>query len=123
MSDIAIENFGTGVMAKFGLDYEKLRAVKPDLVMMSGTPLGQTGPECGAIGYGPNSLAFSGISHLTGYPGGEPSGIGGTWPDFVVGVVMVIGVLALCTIATAPARASILICRSPRWSPGCCPRR
>jgi len=94
MSDIVFENFGTGVMAKFGLDYEKLRAVKPDLVMMSGTPLGQTGPRSGAIGYGPNSLAFSGISHLTGYPAGEPSGIGGTWPDFVVGVVMVMGALA-----------------------------
>jgi benzylsuccinate CoA-transferase BbsF subunit len=94
MSDIAIENFGTGVMTKFGLDYENLRAVKPDLVMMSGTPLGQTGPKARAIGYGPNSLAFSGISHLTGYPGGEPSGIGGTWPDFVVGVVMVMGALA-----------------------------
>jgi benzylsuccinate CoA-transferase BbsF subunit len=94
LSDIAVENFGTGVMAKFGLDYENLRAVKPDLVMMSGTPLGQTGPFSGAIGYGPNSLAFSGISHLTGYPGGEPSGIGGTWPDFVVGVVMVMGALA-----------------------------
>jgi crotonobetainyl-CoA:carnitine CoA-transferase CaiB-like acyl-CoA transferase len=62
--------------------------------MMSGTPLGQTGSLSGAIGYGPNSLAFSGISHLTGYPGGEPCGIGGTWPDFVVGVVMVIGALA-----------------------------
>jgi crotonobetainyl-CoA:carnitine CoA-transferase CaiB-like acyl-CoA transferase len=94
MSDIVTENFGTGVMTKFGLDYEKLRAVKPDIIMMSGTPLGQTGPLSGAIGYGPNSLAFSGISHLTGYPGGEPSGIGGTWPDFVVGVVMVMGVLA-----------------------------
>ncbi len=94
ISDIAIENFGTGVMTRFGLDYENLRAVKPDIIMMSGTPLGQTGPLSGAIGYGPNSLAFSGISHLTGYPGGEPSGIGGTWPDFVVGVVMAMGVLA-----------------------------
>src|SRR5579883_1908711 len=94
MSDIVVENFGTGVMARFGLDYEHLRALKPDVVMMSGTPLGQTGPYAGAIGYGPNSLAFSGISHLTGYPGGEPSGIGGTWPDFVVGVVMAMGALA-----------------------------
>jgi benzylsuccinate CoA-transferase BbsF subunit len=92
-SDLAIENFGTGVMARFGLDYQNLRGIKPDIIMMSGTPLGQTGPRRGAIGYGPNSLAFSGISHLTGYPGGEPSGLGGTWPDFVVGVVMVIGLL------------------------------
>jgi len=92
--DIVTENFGSGVMARFGLDYEKLRAFKPTIIMMSGTPLGQTGPLNAAIGYGPNSLAFSGISHLTGYPGGEPSGIGGTWPDFVVGVVMVLGVLA-----------------------------
>ncbi len=94
LSDIVTENFGTGTMARFGLDYENLRKVKPDIIMMSGTPLGQTGPVAGAIGYGPNSLAFSGISHLTGYPGGEPCGIGGTWPDFVVGVAMVIGALA-----------------------------
>jgi benzylsuccinate CoA-transferase BbsF subunit len=92
--DIVIENFGTGTMARLGLDYESLRRVKPDVIMMSGTPLGQTGPLNGAIGYGPNSLTFSGISHLTGYPGGEPCGIGGTWPDFVVGVVMVMGMLA-----------------------------
>lgn len=93
-SDIVFENFGAGVMTRFGLDYENLRAVKPDIIMMSGTPLGQTGPLSGAIGYGPNSLGFSGISHLTGYPGGEPCGIGGTWPDFVVGVVMAMGALA-----------------------------
>jgi benzylsuccinate CoA-transferase BbsF subunit len=94
IGDIVIENFGAGVMKRFGLDYENLRALKPEIIMMSGTPLGQTGPFNSAIGYGPNSLAFSGISHLTGYPGGEPSGIGGTWPDFVVGVVMVLGLLA-----------------------------
>jgi crotonobetainyl-CoA:carnitine CoA-transferase CaiB-like acyl-CoA transferase len=94
MSDLVTENFGAGVMNKFGLDYERLRAVKPDIIMLSGTPLGQTGPLSGAIGYGPNSLGFSGISHLTGYPEGEPCGIGGTWPDFVVGVVMVMGLLA-----------------------------
>jgi benzylsuccinate CoA-transferase BbsF subunit len=94
MSDLVIENFGTGVMAKFGLDYPNLRAVKPDIIMLSGTPLGQTGPLNGAIGYGPNSLGFSGITHLTGYPGGEPCGIGGTWPDFVVGVSIVTAMLA-----------------------------
>ena len=106
-------------MAKFGLDYEKLRAFKPEIIMMSGTPLGQTGPLNAAIGYGPKRLAFSGISHLTGYPGGEPSGIGGTWhADFVVGVVMVLGVLAALHHRDRTGEGQISTCRSPRWSPG-----
>ena len=62
LSDIAIENFATGMMAKFGLDYETLRAVKPDLIMMSGTPLGQTGPFAAAVGYGPQQPGVLGNS-------------------------------------------------------------
>jgi benzylsuccinate CoA-transferase BbsF subunit len=94
ISDIATENFTVGNMQKFGLDYEKLRLIKPDLIMLSGTPLGQTGPLARSVGWGPTTQAFAGISHLTGYPGEFPCGIGGTWPDFPVGVAMVFVLLA-----------------------------
>ncbi|HYA36426.1 MAG TPA: CoA transferase [Candidatus Binataceae bacterium] len=94
ISDIATENFTVGNMAKFGLTYEDLRRVKPDIIMMSGTPLGQTGPYAKTVGFGPTTQAFAGMCHLTGYPGGFPCGIGGTWPDFAVGVTMVFFLLA-----------------------------
>ena len=89
MGDIVTENFGAGTMARFGLDYENLARLRPGLVMISGTSLGQTGPLSNTIGYGPNNQAFAGMCHLTGYPGGVPSGLGGTWPDFAVGMAII----------------------------------
>lgn len=94
VSDIATENFTVGNMEKFGLGYQDLRRIKPDLIMLSGTPLGQSGPLARTVGWGPTTQAFAGMCHLTGYPGGFPCGIGGTWPDFVVGTVMVFALLA-----------------------------
>jgi crotonobetainyl-CoA:carnitine CoA-transferase CaiB-like acyl-CoA transferase len=88
ISDVVTENYTVGNMRKFGLTYEELRAIRPDIIMLSGTPLGQTGPYANAVGWGPTTQAFAGMCHLTGYPGGFPCGIGGTWPDFAIGVVM-----------------------------------
>jgi crotonobetainyl-CoA:carnitine CoA-transferase CaiB-like acyl-CoA transferase len=62
--------------------------------MLSGTPLGQTGPHANTVGFGPTTQAFAGMCHLTGYPGDFPCGIGGTWPDFAVGTAMVFFILA-----------------------------
>jgi benzylsuccinate CoA-transferase BbsF subunit len=94
VSDIATENYTVGNMKKFGLDYESLRAIKPDIIMLSGTPLGQTGPYANTVGFGPTTQAFAGMCHLTGYPEDFPCGIGGTWPDFAVGTAMVFFLLA-----------------------------
>jgi len=94
LSDIVTENFTVGNMEKFGLGYQELRAIRPGLVMLSGTPLGQNGPYARVVGWGPTTQAFAGICHLTGYPGGYPCGIGGTWPDFQVGVSMLFVLLA-----------------------------
>jgi crotonobetainyl-CoA:carnitine CoA-transferase CaiB-like acyl-CoA transferase len=94
VSDIATENYTVGNMKKFGLDYESLRAIKPDIIMLSGTPLGQTGPYANTVGFGPTTQAFAGMCHLTGYPEDFPCGIGGTWPDFAVGTAMLCFLLA-----------------------------
>jgi benzylsuccinate CoA-transferase BbsF subunit len=94
ISDIVCENFTVGNMAKYGLGYEDLKKVKPDLIMLSGTPLGQDGPFARTVGWGPTTQAFAGLCHLTGYPDGFPCGIGGTWPDFAVGVAMAFFLLA-----------------------------
>lgn len=94
VSDIVTENYTLGNMEKFGLSYERLRKIKSDLIMLSGTPLGQNGPLAQAVGFGPTTQAFAGMCHLTGYPDSFPCGIGGTWPDFAVGTAMVFVLLA-----------------------------
>ncbi|HEY2485143.1 MAG TPA: CoA transferase [Candidatus Binataceae bacterium] len=93
-SDIVTENFTVGNMQKYGLDYESIRRLKPDIIMLSGTPLGQNGPFARTVGFGPTTQAFAGLCHLTGYPQSFPCGIGGTWPDFAVGTAMVFFLLA-----------------------------
>jgi crotonobetainyl-CoA:carnitine CoA-transferase CaiB-like acyl-CoA transferase len=93
-SDLVSENFAPGAMRRFGLDYETLSRVRPGLIMISGSSLGQTGPLANTVGWGPTNQAFAGMCHLTGYPGGFPSGLGGTWPDFAVGAVLLFATLA-----------------------------
>jgi crotonobetainyl-CoA:carnitine CoA-transferase CaiB-like acyl-CoA transferase len=93
-SDIVTENFTARTMRNLGLGYEDLRRIKPDLIMLSGTSLGQTGPYADAVGWGPTNQAFAGTSYLTGYPGGDPCAGGGTWPDFAVGIAMLFALTA-----------------------------
>jgi len=93
-SDVVTENFAAGKMDALGLGYEALRAVRPDLIMLSGSTLGQTGPERAATGWGPNSMAVAGVPHLTGYAGGPPSSLDATFPDFAMGVHMAFSLLA-----------------------------
>ncbi|MDO8430853.1 MAG: CoA transferase [Candidatus Binatus sp.] len=93
-SDIACENFTVGNLAKYNLGYDDLVKIKPDLIMLSGTPLGQDGPFARTVGFGPTTQAFAGLCHITGYPGSFPCGIGGTWPDFAVGTAMAFFLLA-----------------------------
>jgi benzylsuccinate CoA-transferase BbsF subunit len=93
-SDVVTENFTVGNMKKWGLSYEDLCQIKPDIIMLSGTPLGQFGSESQCVGWGPHTQAYGGMCHLTGYPGGAPSGLGGTWPDFMIGVVMAYAIMS-----------------------------
>ncbi|HAL46714.1 MAG: hypothetical protein CL694_04670 [Chloroflexi bacterium] len=72
VSDVFAENFTPRVVRNFGLEYEDLRAIRPDIIMVSSTGYGYSGPwsNFGAIGYG--TEAASGLAHATGYEGGPP---------------------------------------------------
>src|SRR4029079_5460668 len=74
--DVVTESFTPGTMARFGLDYESLRAHRPDLVMISMPLYGQTGPWSSYMGYGHVLQAASGYNHLPGWPDGPPLGSG-----------------------------------------------
>ena len=72
ISDLVLENFRPGVMDRLGLGYPQLREVKPDIILVSLSANGQTGPESRYAGYAPMFAALGGLGHLTGYPDGPP---------------------------------------------------
>lgn len=75
VSDIVAESFRPGVMERLGLAYEQLKAVKTDIVMVSISASGQSGPERGYAGYAPLFGAAGGLGTLTGYEDGPPTEI------------------------------------------------
>ena len=94
VSDVVMENFSTGVLDKLGLGYEELRKIKPDLIMLSGSSMGTFGPDREATGFGPNVCSYAGQPSVTGYQGGSPQNLGGNWPDYLVGTMMVHSLLS-----------------------------
>ena len=72
ISDVVLENFRPGVMDRLGLGYPQLREIKPDIIMVSLSSNGQTGPEARYAGYAPMFAALGGLGYLTGYPDGPP---------------------------------------------------
>lgn len=72
VSDIAAENFRAGVLNRLGLGYAVLSKERPDIIMLSSSASGQTGPEAGQWGYASIFGAMAGLSHMTGYVDGPP---------------------------------------------------
>lgn len=93
-SDIIIENMRPGVMARLSLDYQHLRARKPDLIMLSTSNMGQTGPHATHPGFGSQLSSLSGFTHLIGEPDGPPYFLYGPYIDFVAVAFGGIAVLA-----------------------------
>jgi crotonobetainyl-CoA:carnitine CoA-transferase CaiB-like acyl-CoA transferase len=71
-ADVVVENFSAGVMARFGLDHETLRAANPRLIYCAISAYGRSGPFAGRLGFDPIAQAESGFMSLTGEEGGDP---------------------------------------------------
>ena len=71
--DVVVENYRPGTMKRFGLNYEELVKVKPDIVMVSSSSLGSDGPHSRYSGFAPIFATMGGLSHITGFPGGIPT--------------------------------------------------
>ncbi|ALE18051.1 L-carnitine dehydratase /bile acid-inducible protein F [Altererythrobacter epoxidivorans] len=93
-ADVLIENFKTGTLAKFGLDYDSLRGDNPALVYCSVTGFGQTGPRAHEAGYDFVIQAMSGFMSITGEPDGQPMKMGISISDLTCGLYSVIGIQA-----------------------------
>jgi crotonobetainyl-CoA:carnitine CoA-transferase CaiB-like acyl-CoA transferase len=93
-SDVLIENFKVGGLAKFGLDYKSLAPENPRLIYCSVTGFGQDGPYATRAGYDLMAQGMAGIMDLTGTADGEPTRIGIPVSDIFTGVYSVVGILA-----------------------------
>ncbi|MDA0352689.1 MAG: CoA transferase [Chloroflexi bacterium] len=71
-ADVVLENFSPRVLGNLGIDFDDLRAVKPDIILTSMPAFGKSGPYMLRGSYGPGIDAMSGMSHLTGYPDRGP---------------------------------------------------
>ncbi len=85
-SDVVVEAYTGSVAERFGLTYPELQAVKPDIILLSISSLGKTGPLWDATGFGPANQAYASLPSMTGYEGSIGSNMGGTWPDYLVGI-------------------------------------
>lgn len=93
-ADVVTESFAPGAMARLGLDYASLAAVKPDLVMLSTALMGQSGPLARYAGYGNLAAAISGFSNLGGWPDRPPAGPFSAYTDYVSPRYVAVAVLA-----------------------------
>jgi crotonobetainyl-CoA:carnitine CoA-transferase CaiB-like acyl-CoA transferase len=82
-ADVVVENMRPGVVERLGLGYEELRKQKPELIMLSTSNMGQTGPHATQPGFGSQLSSLSGFTNLIGEPEGPPYFLYGPYIDFI----------------------------------------
>lgn len=93
-SDVVLENFKSGDLKRYGLDYESLAAINPGLVYLSVTGFGQTGPRRAQPGYDTIIQGMTGIMTLCGEPDRPPARAGLPMVDIMSGMVGTVGILS-----------------------------
>lgn len=97
-SDVLIENYKVGDLARYGLGYDDLKAINPDLIYCSVTGFGQTGPSRHLAGYDFMIQAMGGLMSLTGHgddePGGGPMKVGVPVTDLMTGMYAAVAIQA-----------------------------
>ena len=86
VSDVVAENFSGRVMPGWGMDFESIRKIRPDIIMLSMSGFGRTGPWKDRVSYGQTLQAWSGFTDLTGFPDTKPSGPASAYSDAVGGM-------------------------------------
>lgn len=99
VSDVVIENFAVGVIERLGLSYAEISAERPDIIMVSSSGTGHSGPDKDYVAYGSLLQHYTGWNSISGYPQREPVP-GGLWADPWVGME-----LAMVTVAALNHRA------------------
>lgn len=92
--DVVLENFKVGGLKKYGLDYDSLKAIKPNLIYCSITGFGQDGPYAHRAGYDFMIQGLGGLMSLTGEPEGMPMKVGVAFADIFTGMYSTVAILA-----------------------------
>lgn len=92
--DVLVENFKVGGLAKYGLDYDSLKAINPKLVYCSITGFGQDGPDASRAGYDFMIQGMAGLMSVTGEPDGDPMKVGVALADVLTGTNAATAILA-----------------------------
>ncbi len=82
-ADVITESFAPGAMRKFGLDYESVCKVNPDVIMLSSCLNGQSGPQRDLAGFGTMGQQLAGFGGLAGWPDRAPAGAPGAYTDYI----------------------------------------
>lgn len=92
-SDVVTESFAAGTLARWGLSYDTLRELRPDIIYVSMCGYGHVGPDSHYVTMGPTAQALTGLTHLVGLPDREPAGWSFSYLDHVGGYLGAFGVL------------------------------
>jgi len=94
ISDVVIENFSPRVMQNWGLNYNILKKIRPDLIMISMSAMGQTGPWENFVAFGPTLQSLGGLTYLTSFSKDTPLGLGYAYADMIAGLYGAVAILA-----------------------------
>ncbi len=82
-ADVVTESYSPKAMRAWGLDYETLRAINPNIIMASTCLFGQSGPMSSLAGFGTMGASMSGFYSMTGWPDRPPAGVAGAYTDYI----------------------------------------
>jgi benzylsuccinate CoA-transferase BbsF subunit len=92
-SDVMVENYAGGTINRMGLGYEAVSKIKPDIIMLSTSMLGQTGPYSAHQGSGHKLTGLAGFNHILGWPDRPPGWIG-AYTDFIAPRYAIVAIMA-----------------------------
>jgi benzylsuccinate CoA-transferase BbsF subunit len=94
LSDVIVENNRPGVIARLGLGYEAIKEIKPDIIYLSASTRGATGPERDYAGFAPIFGCLGGLAEITGYPDGPPAPPIVGRADIICGTASVLAIIS-----------------------------
>ena len=110
VSDAVTENFSKGVLDRWGFSYKEMARIKPDIIYVSNSGFGHTGPYSDFKTWGPIVQAVSGLTFQSGLAGMPPAGWGYSYMDHTGGYQMAIAILMALYHRNRTGSGSGLIC-------------
>ncbi|MBM4406022.1 MAG: CoA transferase, partial [Chloroflexi bacterium] len=107
-ADIVSESFSTKVLREHNLHYDEMKKLKPDIIMISLTMQGQTGPFAHHVGFGRTLGGLAGVDNLTGWPNSNPAAPNQPYTDLIVPWFAVSAVIAALRHRSATGRGQYI---------------